>query len=97
MFSGLLAIAPRCDACGVSFSSADIGDGASVFGLFIVGFLSVVLFLLLAVAFHPPWWVHMIIQVPFIFGASILCLRPIKGLLFALQFNNDAREARLDD
>ncbi|BDX00465.1 DUF983 domain-containing protein [Maricaulis maris] len=97
MFDGLLKIAPRCDVCGADFESADVGDGASVFVLFIVGFLAMVLFLLVEAAFHPPWWVHVIFQLPFVPVACIMALRPIKGLLFALQFQNDAREARLDD
>jgi uncharacterized protein (DUF983 family) len=97
MFEGLLKIAPRCDVCGADFTRADVGDGASVFVLFIVGFLAMVLFLLVEAVFHPPWWVHVIIQLPFVPAASIAALRPIKGLLFALQFRHDAREARLDD
>ncbi|WP_339334081.1 DUF983 domain-containing protein [uncultured Maricaulis sp.] len=97
MFDGLLRIAPRCDVCGADFESADVGDGASVFVLFIVGFLAMVLFLLVEAAFHPPWWVHVIFQLPFVPVACIMALRPIKGLLFALQFQNDAQEARLDD
>lgn len=97
MFDGLLKIAPRCDVCGADFESADVGDGASVFVLFIVGFLAMVLFLLVEAAFHPPWWGHVIFQLPFVPIACIMALRPIKGLLFALQFQNDAQEARLDD
>lgn len=97
MFDGLLRIAPCCDVCGADFESADVGDGASVFVLFIVGFLAMVLFLLVEAAFHPPWWVHVIFQLPFVPVACIMALRPIKGLLFALQFQNDAQEARLDD
>ncbi|WP_203294811.1 DUF983 domain-containing protein [Maricaulis parjimensis] len=97
MFDGLLKLAPRCDVCGADFESADVGDGASVFVLFIVGFLAVVLYLLIEVAFRPPWWGHMLIQLPFIPVASIVFLRPIKGLLFALQYRHDAQEARLDD
>ncbi|WP_297733493.1 DUF983 domain-containing protein [uncultured Maricaulis sp.] len=97
MFDGLLKIAPRCDVCGADFESADVGDGASVFVLFIVGFLAMVLFLLVEAAFSPPWWVHAIFQLPFVPIACIAALRPIKGLLFALQFQHDAQEARLDD
>lgn len=97
MFDGLLKIAPRCDACGASFDSADVGDGAAVFALFIVGALAMVLFLLMEVAFRPPVWVHLIYQPPVVIALSILCLRPLKGLLFALQFKHDAQEARLDE
>jgi uncharacterized protein (DUF983 family) len=97
MFDGLLKIAPRCDVCGADFGQADVGDGASVFVMFIAGFLAVVLYLLVEVAFRPPWWVHLIIQIPFVPLVSIALLRPIKGMLFALQYSHDAQEARLDE
>jgi uncharacterized protein (DUF983 family) len=97
MFSGLLTLAPRCDVCGADFEKADVGDGASVFVIFIVSALAVILYLLVEVAFRPPIWVHLIFQLPFVPMASIALLRPIKGLLFALQFEHDAQEARLDD
>ena len=97
MFAGLLKLAPRCDVCGADFESADVGDGASVFALFIVGFLAVVLYLLVEVALRPPWWGHLIVQLPFVPIISIILLRPLKGVLFALQYEHDAQEARLDD
>ena len=97
MFDGVLKIAPRCDVCGASFENADVGDGASVFALFIVGFLAVVLFLLVDVAFSPPMWVHILYQPPVVIILTLACLRPLKGLLFALQFEHDAQEARLDE
>ena len=75
MFDGLLKIAPRCDVCGADFECADVGDGASVFVLFIVGFLAMVLFLLVEAAFSPPWWVHAIFQLPFVPLACIAALR----------------------
>lgn len=74
-----------------------MSDGAAVFALFIVGFLAVVIFLMVEVAFRPPSWVHFIYQPPIVIALSIACLRPLKGLLFALQFKHDAHEARLDD
>jgi uncharacterized protein (DUF983 family) len=97
MFSGLLQLAPRCDVCGADFEQADVGDGASVFVIFIVGALAVILYLLVEVAFRPPVWVHLIFQLPFVPIASIAFLRPIKGLLFALQFEHGAQQAELDE
>ncbi len=94
MFKGLLEIAPRCDACGADFKGADVGDGASVFALFIIGFLSITLFLLIAVAFRGlPWWGHMIIQVPFIFGASIPHPEAPQSTVVCMQFQHDAQQA----
>ncbi len=97
MFDGLLKIAPRCDVCGADFDKADVGDGGLRLRDVHRRLSCVILYLLVEVAFSPPWWVHLIFQIPFIPIVSILLLRPIKGLLFALQFEHDAQEARLDD
>ena len=97
MFDGLLKLANACDACETSFENADIGDGASVFGVLIAGALAVVLLLLMQLAFDPPLWVHMMVQIPFITALTISLLRVLKGLLFALQFEHDARQGTLED
>jgi len=59
--------------------------------------LGVVLLLLMQVAFDPPLWVHMLVQIPFISALTIGLLRLLKGLLFALQFEHDAKQGKLED
>lgn len=97
MFDGMLKIAGACDACEVSFESADVGDGASVFVMFFVSIFAIAIFMLAEVAFRLPIWGHALGQLIFIPIACIMLLRPVKGILFALQFSHDASEARLDD
>jgi uncharacterized protein (DUF983 family) len=97
IFNGMLKLATRCDACDADFEKADIGDGASVFVIFFLGLFALVLYLLVEVAFRPPVWVHILIQMPMIPVMSIMMLRPIKGILFALQFANDASQGELDE
>jgi uncharacterized protein (DUF983 family) len=97
IFDGMLQIAPACDACEASFESADIGDGAAVFGVLIAGAFAVVLLMLMQVAFDPPWWVHIIVQIPFISILTVSLLRLLKGLLFALQFAHGAQQGKLDE
>ena len=96
LFAGLLAIAPACSACGRDFSAADPGDGPAVFVMFAVGALVVPLALILELLAGPPAWVHAVLWLPLILALSIGLLRPVKALLVALQFHNDAAEARLD-
>jgi uncharacterized protein (DUF983 family) len=97
MFDGMLKIAPACDACDASFDGADVGDGAAVFGVMIAGAIAVVLLLLMQTAFDPPWWVHIIVQIPFIAILTVVLLRLLKGLLFALQFAHGAQQGKLDE
>lgn len=94
MFDGLLAVAPKCEFCGLDFSFADTGDGPAIFVMTIAGFIIVGLGLYVEVAYQPPYWVHVAIFLPL---SAILCiglLRPTKGLLIALQYFNKAEEGR---
>ena len=96
LFRGFLTLAPRCDHCGLDYSFADAGDGPAVFVTLIVGAIVVGLALILDVAYEPPIWVHMVISLPL---AVILCLavlRPLKGVLVALQYRNKAEQGRLE-
>lgn len=97
VFSGFLNVAPCCDVCGLDLSFADAGDGPAVFVIFIVGFIIVAAALGVELVFQPPYWLHMAIWFPSIILISLVLLRPIKGLMIALQYRNKACEGRLDD
>ena len=94
MIKGLLAVAPKCEVCGLDFSFADAGDGPAIFVMTIVGFIAIAVLWFVEVTYQPPYWVHAAILVPL---SAILCLallRPTKGLLIALQYFNKAEESR---
>ncbi len=92
LFDGYLSVAARCDACGLDLGKADSGDGPAVFIIFILGFLVVPLALLLEAKAAPPYWVHLAIWPAVILGGALGLLRPLKGLLIALQFHHKASE-----
>ena len=92
LFDGYLAVAARCAACGLDLEKADSGDGPAVFIIFILGFLVVPLALLLEIQVAPPYWVHLVIWPVVILGGALGLLRPLKGLLIALQFHHKASE-----
>ena len=94
MFDGLLAVAPRCEVCGLDFSFADTGDGPAIFVMTIAGFLIVGLGLYIEVVYQPSYWVHVAIFLPLSAIVCIGLLRPTKGLLIALQYFNKAEEGR---
>ena len=56
--------------------------------ILLVGFAAVLLALLVELAFAPPTWVHLIYQIPFVLGLSVLLLRPLKATLIALQYRH---------
>ena len=95
LFSSWVRFAPRCAACGLDFSSFNVGDGPAAFLIFIVGTITVVAALVVDGAFSPPWWVHLV-WIPVATALTIAGLRVSKALLLALEYRHRAREGRVD-
>ncbi|WP_282607547.1 DUF983 domain-containing protein [Pelagibius sp. Alg239-R121] len=93
LFDGFLTVAKSCSVCGVDLEKSDSGDGPAVFIIFILGFLVVPMALLLEAKAEPPMWVHMAIWPAVILGGAIGLLRPLKGLMIALQFKHKASDS----
>ena len=93
LFDGFLSVAKSCEVCGTDLEKADSGDGPAVFIIFILGALVVPMALWLEAAVEPPMWVHMIIWSLVILGGSVGLLRPLKGLMIALQFKHKASDS----
>jgi uncharacterized protein (DUF983 family) len=47
------------------------------------------------VVYAPPYWVHALLWGPLILLTTLVPLRPMKGLLIALQYHHKAAEGRL--
>jgi uncharacterized protein (DUF983 family) len=92
LYDGYLTVAESCTACGLDLRKADSGDGPAVFIIFILGFLVVPLALLLEAKVAPPYWVHLAIWPVVILGGALGLLRPLKGVLIAMQFHHKAGE-----
>lgn len=88
LFDGILTVRERCESCGFDLRANDVGDGAAVFVILILGFVVVGLALLLEAKAEPPLWVHAVIWPIGIFGGTIAMLRPLKATLIALQYRH---------
>ena len=93
LFDGYLTVAERCPECGLDLRKADSGDGPAVFIIFILGFLIVPLALLFEAIAAPPLWLHMVIWPPLVLIGALALLRPMKGLMIALQFHHKASDS----
>ena len=51
--------------------------------------------LVVEVVYQPPFWVHALLWIPLILITTLGPLRPMKGLLIALQYHHKAAEGRL--
>lgn len=90
LFSGFFDIADHCDQCGLDFGKANVGDGPIPFIILIVGFIGVGLGLWLQLAFDAPIWFQMVVTMPVIIVIALAMIRPLKGILLALQYQHRA-------
>jgi uncharacterized protein (DUF983 family) len=96
LFAGFVTVAPSCDRCGLDFGFADSGDGPAVFIMLIAGFALVGAALFVELRYEPVWWVHALIWPPLVAAVCLGLMRPLKGIMIALQFTNQAGQGRLE-
>jgi len=96
MFSGYLSLRSSCEDCGLDYSFADSADGPAVFVMFIAGFLVVGLALWVEFTYEPPIWLHLALWFTLIAIVSLGLIRPLKGIMVALQYHHRAHEGRLE-
>ena len=96
LFQGFLTLRKRCESCGLDFNFADAGDGPAVFVILIGGGIVVFAALITEFVYQPPYWVHAALWLPLILLVTLGPLRPIKGLMIALQYHHKAAEGRLE-
>jgi uncharacterized protein (DUF983 family) len=95
LFSGFLTLKAGCENCGLDFGFADAADGPAQFVILIVGFIIAGAALLVEIAFSPPIWVHVVLWTPLVLILCLGALRPLKGVLIALQYYHKAAEGRI--
>jgi uncharacterized protein (DUF983 family) len=90
LFNGYLTVAKQCSSCGLDFSFADAGDGATWFVMLFACVVGVGSILGIEIAYSPAWWVHVLIAIPALVIAPLLLLRPVKGMLLSQQWKTGA-------
>jgi uncharacterized protein (DUF983 family) len=96
LFKSFIGLEKRCSACGLDYAQADAGDGPAVFVMFIVGFIAVAVAFIARFVFFAPIWLAFAISGGIAIGLSLVLLRPMKGVLVALQYRHKAEEGRLE-
>ena len=95
LFQGFLKVRPRCEVCGLDLAFADSGDGPAVFVTLFAGFIVLGIALWTELVYEPPLWVHLVIFLPLTVIVCLSLLRPLKGIMVALQYRNRAEQARM--
>ena len=88
LFKSGITIVEACSHCGTKLGDNDVGDGAAVFLIFILGFTIVPLAWLTEVAFAPPIWVHIIVFGGVMLGMILLLLPAMKAFIMLLQYRH---------
>ena len=96
LLQGFIDVRPRCEACGLDYKFAAAGDGPAIFIILIAGFIVVASALIVEFKYEPPLWVHALLWLPLILTTTLLPLRPMKGLMVALQYHHRAAEGRTE-
>ena len=97
LFDGYLKFAKSCQSCGFDFETQDVADGPAVFVILIASIIVVPLALAFQIKVDPPVIVSILIWGPVIAVICLALLRPLRGLMFALQVANNAAEGQLDE
>src|SRR5713101_1727030 len=88
LFQGVLTLRERCPVCDLDLRAQDTGDGPAVFVILALGILVIPFVFILEMRVEPPIWVHAVLWPPVILVLAILLLRPLKGVLVALQYRH---------
>ena len=94
LFAGWVRFADKCRACGLDYSSFNVGDGPAAFLILIIGAILVAAALVTDGVYSPPWWVHLV-WIPIGFALTIFGLRWAKALLITQEYIHRAREGRI--
>ena len=94
LYAGFLDLRPNCEACGLDYAFIDAGDGPAIFIIMLAGAIVVTAALIVEIKYQPPFWLHAALWLPLILLVTLGPLRPMKGLMIALQHYHKAEERR---
>lgn len=83
-----MTVVEKCAGCGADLGAHDVGDGASVFLIFFLGFTMVPAALAFDHFVGPPGWVHGLLW-PVVALALVAVLMPaVKAYIILLEFRH---------
>lgn len=83
-----VSVVDACSVCHAKLGQNDVGDGASVFLIFLLGFLIVPLAWAFELLVAPPLWVHVVLWGAVSLGVIALVLPATKALLILLEYRH---------
>lgn len=87
LFRRFLKVADHCDVCGEAFHHHRADDFPAYVVIVIVAHAIVPVVLAVETRYAPAYWIHLVLWLPAILGASLALLSPVKGLIVGLQWH----------
>ncbi|WP_369405888.1 DUF983 domain-containing protein [Sneathiella glossodoripedis] len=87
LFSGQFDVLPVCAECSYDLKSLDSGDVSAVFIVFITSITLIAACFWVQFVFWPPVWLQLIIWIPMLIALPVLLLKPLKGVLLAIEYS----------
>lgn len=87
-----ISVVDTCDVCKADLSAHDIGDGAAVFLIFILGFSVIPAAWVVDLLFEPALWVHVILWGSVTLGLIILMLPATKAMIILLEHRHRSKK-----
>jgi uncharacterized protein (DUF983 family) len=97
VFDGYLALRPACEVCGLDLAFADTADGPAFFVMSFVGIVVVAVALWIEFTYEAPLWLNLLVAVVLTGVLSLALVRPLKGVMVALQYHHKAEQGRLEE
>jgi uncharacterized protein (DUF983 family) len=88
LFSGYIQVRPTCEDCGEDLSPQRADDLPAYLTILVTGHIVVPLMYMVEKAYHPEYWVHLVLWLPMVLILSLGLLRPLKGAVVGLQWAN---------
>jgi uncharacterized protein (DUF983 family) len=95
LFKNVLEMRPACEACGFDNSVINVGDGAAVFAILILGIFVLGGALFVEFTYLPHWSVHVLLWGILTPLFALGLLRVLKALLIGQTYKHKAAEGRV--
>ena len=82
-------VVDECSVCHAKLGQNDVGDGASVFLIFLLGFLIIPMAWGFELLVAPPLWVHVVLWGVVALGLIALILPAVKAFIILLEYRHN--------
>ncbi len=83
-----VTVVAECDTCHEKLGQHDVGDGAAVFLIFLLGFTLVPMAWGVELLFAPPLWVHAVLWTVVALAIMAVILPAIKAYIIMLDYRH---------